>query len=1810
MQLRKICLFAGLSLCLASLFGCSRESSIKENANLKNNHSVVFAFNEPIEDEEAFADSIANLANPDSVLAFDTLTVTINDPVYFVGFLRYNSEKIYRYAWRFTSELDSEDSVELLKYGFKVSTKDKAEIDTTVSGANGSVQSWSFPKESFYKALFIAVDGNNARDTAGIRQYIRVINTSPILEVPHDTIWTRSKGFLENPKDSVGQVSFPIAARDSFGTIVSLKIDPDASGKTKPQKWNFEPAGGDTLIVTIDYNEKYIDSLGNQKIYVIAIDDDDNETTDSVIIHYNRPPTIELLQPMDGSKFSNKERFAFYYKAEDSDNPASLRYFIRAAKSRDNSGKPPVLTDNDLIAEGIKEKSFEAVTASGKNLINLAGRIYWDVWVTDGYDTVFAEHVKDGKTTRPWTFFLGDPDKTTGEMYGYAKYEGWRHHQGIRITLKDSVGNSYYGSTNDKGYYSIDVPPGSYRMWANDTTSYRFASDSLSYQHVETGDNVLLNPVTLKDTSNPIIYFTDKVDTINVRDYQIAGKLYDFGSQVESATAWFDNKETELSYLSTNSFALNLENLTDGVHKFALTVKDSAGLVSDTLKYSFVVDATSINLNVDGKTSKMVNTAQKLTFTAKILNASPMPDSVSWETNIKDAKVFKSAVVDSVATLVLSKDMLPDTIAAALLYEMVVKTKDGNSSNKVRFGYYSDGPSIYFEYPSNDTVITMNDSIRFNLEVFANNADPTNETKTIVWTCSGTGLEKCPAEGTTEGAVAWTKTGDQKLAVTITNADGKKASDTLRVKVISDPPTIRLSSTDITGKHKINSTVSVEVSASDKFGTINKVTWGCSNGKVNFDFDTTFTTPQKSFSNMSFNVLLPGTATDNYKCVFKAIDDDGESASDSLTFVAVQDLPYVSLNTKQLEVTIKDQVPFQFVAKDTLGRIVKYEYACDSVKKNLKDEWIEFNSSNMTLTMPPKACTWYCAIRVTDDDDNKTSDTATYTVLLDPPTVQVLGDYTVTIKDTVGLDAMAYDKMGKIVQYEWGCGSHESDNIGFTYKSSNSPSYNAVMPSTAQDDYLCIIRVTDDDGNTAKDTTHINIILAPPSISVTNKSAIVREGYNIVLNASASDYPDYPGYIDKREWSCGTPSDIDNNWKTVSQYDTVWKAPAASVLFYCVARATDDDGNIATDTMTITFSTDIPLIAVQDEEIYVLPGEKFEMNASVNNVWQGISWFTWECIDASSGKSLEPKVTKYDYYKNGSSFYDFRDEEFSAKGKDLKCIVTAEESSTKATFSDTMLVRILNNPPQGVITAADTVYPWSGDESVSDEALYFYSDEWGGMNSKLGTIGDEDEQQFWWSFSNVDGNFYQGNSDGTLDTTIEQFNSAFIRSTRESTASGSGALTICLDYRDSTTDVPTLAFYTRHRAEETCRKVYFSKAWRNLATDTVLETAKFSTAPALATIDKKPVVAYLTSNTQVTTSYYNGSEWKKLSTSSISATDSITSLTLASTGSDLILAVLASDKSLNIYKSAGGTSAWAHLGSAIENASSVAITSNPSSGEPVITYIETTTKFPVLIHWNGSAWETEDVPTMQTGKSYTTSNCKTTTSGRRKVTTCDTTYTYNYMKVREMQSKFLSSGDLAIIYVDTTSKYQAYYVLFNSSYTVLKKDEKIAQNVNGISLAIDGSDIYMGYLNRDTEKYGPYVHKGTVGSNSISWTTSGAFGQSLHEGQLAYHISLAASSGKLFAIIDDNGRTSLAQSHAYYLDGSKWKHYGENELPYFKNNFYTKHNYFLRGAVPQIAISSEGKVYISMLAWENAGGSGKNFGPIIMKYVADSWTVH
>ncbi len=1792
MRFRRPCLSIFLALSMACLFGCSRESSIKENVNLRNNHSVVFAFNKPFENAEAFADSIINLSNPDSVLVYDTLTITVNDTVYLMGFLRYNSDKVYRYIWHF-EEPYSKDNKDTLKKDcefYSQGETGKGCNYVTENSANATPFARVYTATGLYSPLFIAIDGNNARDTAGIGQYIRVIDTPPYLNVPKDTLWTNYKG----------EITFPMVALDSFGSIESLKIDLDAGGKGEPEKWKFEKLGDDTLSVTIKYDSAKVDSVGNQKIYIIAIDDDGNETRDSVNLHFNQLPKLKLISPDDNSTQNEKERLILHFEATDADNPAALRYFVRAANpiQSDTSIEEfvPNFTNRYLVAEDLKESYFVAVDADGNNKLNLTGRIYWDVWVTDGYDTVYADKIKDKDgTKRPRMFLLVDLKNPYGVFMGHVQYQGRSRHSGILVEFKDSV-NSYLATTNDKGYYSVNVPSGSYRMIVRDTAGYGYDPDTLPYRHIEVGQTINLGNRVMKDPVEPNVILDTPIDTLFGRSVEFSGKAEDFGSQVKTVEALLDGKSQELSFFGgynkfTNKWTwrVQLDDLTDGKHTFEVFATDSAGLKSPTIKQDFVVMASSIRLTVNGKAAAMEKNTETLKFTVKIADAHPMPDSLFFVTNVdKMAAVAVKVKADSTAEVSLKQEDFPAEMKASTFYNMVAQTdrKGGSSSNVVRFGFLSDKPAAFFIEPGSDTTISVNDTIHVNLEVIPNNDDPTNDKYTLSWDCGG--AVSCIEANTTSGSLSWKTKGTHVVSVEITNDDGKTSTDKITVNVISDPPKIT-ATTESRTRQKIKSSVEVNVSASDKLGTVNKISWGCSAQKSGLaaalsDHKITIDPPAATHSE-TVTVTLPGEET-SYFCVFEATDDDEETARDTLDFEVVADKPYVHLNIKQQTLTINDEVDFLFMAGDSLGQVVKYEKSCAKSKDFLDENWLTFNRTTK-VTMPNTAGNYFCAVRVTDDDGNTASDTATYNVLRASPTVHVLNNPTVTIKDVVNLDADARDSTqynstflnGSIKKYEWGCGPSGSA-INFTYSSNSSPEHSVTMPSTAYNDYWCVIQVTDDDGNTARDTAHITVLLDPPTVTVKRENITVREGFNIVLDATAHD-----GYgsIVKYEWSCGTPSTIENNWKTFSDVSATWEAPAATMNYSCIVRVTDDDGNTARDTTFITYSTGTPVITVKDELIYVMPGQSFDLSATKNDdVWpnNNVSWYKWQCYYSSNNKAIKDEplysfIDNIQYDDHGNPvvlFYAFRDSSYTEKGEDIYCVVTAEEISTGMTFSDTTQVKIIVSPPKGVITAADTVYVWSGDSSVSAEGYSFYTTEWGGMNSTMGPIGDPDNQKFNWRFSNVAGGPFEGPKDGSLDTNIAEFYQAFVRSSTDG-----DQRRFCLDYRDSNATAVNEAFYLRHRAQEVCRKVYFAKAWKNLATDTVLAKSKFPTPPVLTVVGSKPLEVYLTASNMIGSKYYNGSAWTSMDVSSFTSRDSIVMIAVANNGTDAFLAVLTSSGKVDAYKSANGTSAWSSIGSLItETASFVDIAVKNGGSSPTVLYIGKTDNLPYFANKSGNTWSSTRI------------------SSNRS---------------REIKGVFASNGKFIAVYVGNTAQYQGYYAMYNSSFGE-KREAQIEPDMSSIDLAVDGNVLYIGYSCRDTEKYGPIVKRGTLDGSNISFSSESRYSRPFTEGKLIHSVSIAVNGGKLYAIIDDNGRLNLAQSHAYHLDGTTWKIYGENELPYFKVSFYNDHGYYLRGSSPDIGISSDGGVYISMLGWENAGGRGENFGPIVMKYGADSWTVH
>lgn len=1793
MGFRSTCFFVMLAAAIL-LSGCSRESSVRENVTLRNNHSVVFVSTHPFKNPEAFADSVTNLSNPDSVLVPDTITVTINDTIYMMGFLKHYSERIGRYYWILDSL--SKDS------SGKFSKKEISKISK-----NATPIAWVYPQAGVYSPRFVAIDGNNATDTAGADQFIRVINTPPFLSVPKDTLWTKHKT----------PITFPITALDSFGIIKDVKVDLDASKKkASPKTWKYQQIENtDSLLLTIPYDSNYVDSLGNQMIYVSVTDDDDNETLDSVHIHFNQLPKLELQSPPDGSRQNKNARFAFYYQATDIDNPAAVRYFIRAAKTRDNSGEAPVLNDGDIIAGDLQATSFEIITPDTTKLLieknghfymskdgvinedagekHAEGRIFWDVWVSDGYDTVYADKIQDNGKSRSRSFFLGDPGATTGTFKGVFKFDGLgdSSYADARISFQDAEGNNFDATIKSNGYFEAKVPPGIYSMAVSDLILGRgypeYKRDSL---FIEVDDTRDLGKIILKDTSKPNIRLTDKDSVLYSRNDTFAGTFVDSGSQVKTASAWLDDAPQTFSFLSYAKWSVVLADLADGEHLFKMVAQDSAGNISDTSAFRFSVRATKISLNINGLSNM---TRDSISIQATISNAKPEVTSLSW--NLLDTSGTKIAttttkVSNNKSTLFMDtttfRKLFGVSVERNVPYNIYATSSQDATSDSVSFGFLGDKPMVIFKAPTNGTTVSINDSIFPVLEAYANNSDGT-ESYELSWTCEK--AVSCPATNELTAPISWKVPGEYKLTASIKNKEGKTTSLSITVHVIADPPTIKVQTDEDTIRTKINTNYNIPINAADKYGTITAISATCSgksNGAQSFSIPPF--SPQKNIQD-SIPVKLPAGEDRNYKCVVKATDDDNEIGYDTLFFVVVLDEPHVSLNIKKQTLTILDPVSLNFDAVDSIGFIAKYEFGCHHKKDSIQYVLKDFGGQAPYITMPRDSGMYFCAIRVTDDDELTASDTASYYVLLDPPSVFAQGPYTVTINDQLSLDAIANDGMGAVVKYEWGCGSSKSDDIEFSHFSTNTPQYTATMPSMPENDYICIIRVTDDDGNQAMDTTHIEIVLAPPTVNVANETAVIRQGYNIVLNADAYDYPNFPGEIVKKEWSCGENSNaINSNWQTVSSYDTVWKAPAAVAKLYCIARATDDDGNIAQDTMVCTYSTDLPIISVKEDSLFAVPGDVITLGADTNSVWQGINWYNWQCFDAATKKPLE-NFSKLDYKSNYNQVVNFNNahsdklpyfyatKDIAADGKDMYCVIRAEESSTKVEFADTSYITVISQAqkPIGVISVADTIYLRNSDISLTGKAKYFYSNDWGGYNSINGLIGDDDARDYWWKFGTLEGdNYYQGLPSGLLDTNISEFNEAFIRPMTET------EFNICLDFRDSTKETIVQSFLSKHQADEVCRTIYVRKAWKNLSNDTVLEyNNKTPIPPVITTIGTKPLVVYAIGNNSIHSKYYDGSKWVDTQTPSL--TNNILELKLENNGSDAYLAILTTDGVLSIYKSTSGTSAWSAYGTTIKGISTADVICR-SGAAPVIAYIKSSA--PYFSYLNGTSWK-------------------------------ETKITGTTTKFSEIKGTFATTSNLLVfvyVSIDNSDNYASNYAIYGSDYSkkVADKIFENNKNIHNAKFATDGSTLYMAFLNQDIEnmRTGPYAFKGTVSATEIKWTNGVGFNTNIKPGTTAYSINLAIRNGTLFAAFDNSWLNS-AQTQVYYHDGTGWYPYGETDLPYFNKDFYNTHGYYLRGYAPSLSVSSDGKVYLSMLGWENTGGADRNYGPIVMKYVADNWTV-
>lgn len=175
------------------------------------------------------------------------------------------------------------------------------------------------------------------------------------------------------------------------------------------------------------------------------------------------------------------------------------------------------------------------------------------------------------------------------------------------------------------------------------------------------------------------------------------------------------------------------------------------------------------------------------------------------------------------------------------------------------------------------------------------------------------------------------------------------------------------------------------------------------------------------------------------------------------------------------------------------------------------------------------------------------------------PVLTMAGTKTVSVNDSVFLDCLVSGRLGKrIVRYEWSV-------AGNPFEPTPAPRYQGQAPGNVTggcDTFSCILRVTDDAGLVNQDTTDVVVLQDAPIVNA-GADTTVGMGSLVTLRGTARQFF---GSIVRWEWKLGT-----GEFTTVSSCDTTVLAPD----YYCnrvacIVRATDDDGNVGTDTVLVT----------------------------------------------------------------------------------------------------------------------------------------------------------------------------------------------------------------------------------------------------------------------------------------------------------------------------------------------------------------------------------------------------------------------------------------------------------------------------------------------------------------------------------------------------------------------------------------------------------------------------------------------------------------
>ncbi len=204
---------------------------------------------------------------------------------------------------------------------------------------------------------------------------------------------------------------------------------------------------------------------------------------------------------------------------------------------------------------------------------------------------------------------------------------------------------------------------------------------------------------------------------------------------------------------------------------------------------------------------------------------------------------------------------------------------------------------------------------------------------------------------------------------------------------------------------------------------------------------------------------------------------------------------------------------------------------------------------------------------------NVKGDSTIYAEFIDnsaPVAVVRCKNSTVGLNDTINFfGSESSDPDGVIERYEW-----KIDNNNWAI---STPDTNVIAPSIARAEYICSLKVTDNDKKSNVAMVSIAVISSPP-LAVA-KSNVTEIGLNDAFNIVGSESSDN-GSIIQYEWKIGN-----ENWIISTTGDTTIKAPSSAQTLICSLKVIDDDNEIGLAAVNIEVKSSPPVVVAKSDTI-------------------------------------------------------------------------------------------------------------------------------------------------------------------------------------------------------------------------------------------------------------------------------------------------------------------------------------------------------------------------------------------------------------------------------------------------------------------------------------------------------------------------------------------------------------------------------------------------------------------------------------------------